>query len=77
MAMKRRAKVVAPEWMLHLSDDGRLNAREILKMFGYTTGNSINTAVVRGHIPPPDGYITKHGTQVKYWTVKTIRDFIK
>lgn len=73
---KEHNKICNYSWLNDLPDWANLKTNDLLKIFGYSSQQSLSCAVSRGIFPKPDIEIkvpNKKGMPRVFWTVATIK----
>ena len=69
-----------PEWTKGLPDHTKLTSLDVMKMFGYKVDKAMGTCGLdkKGYLPPCDIKIIRNGKRAKkYWTLGSLRKFVK
>ena len=74
---KRKFPTEIPEYFQYLKKDSLLCAKDLTKLFGYSTADTLHNSVKDGVFPKPDCIknINKRSTR-NFWTIQTICDYI-
>lgn len=69
--------LIAPDWLMKLSDEDLLTSKQVKDIYGYSLEEATSTLLQRGSIPKPE----KENTNIKrkryYWSVGYIKNYLK
>jgi len=68
-------KITLPDWVKKLPDDARLNAKEVVALFGYAASTDASALVQRGALPAPTEKMRGFCREKLQWSVADLKKY--
>ncbi len=69
-------EITQPDWFKRLPGDAYINAKEVVKMFGYSDKTTASQLARIGSIPKPDRVCQLSSHKNLMWQVSSIRKYL-
>jgi len=76
----KKHKPINHEYLKYLADDALLSTRDVMEIFGYQNNSSITDMINNYGFPKPEIRQVGHNlkqAKTRFWTKKTVLDYIK